>query len=56
MECGVKENHVAVIAHHNCGKSYSQICELLKPLKISIRKLNIKRNSGGLMTGLSHNA
>ena len=25
MEWGVKENHVAVIALHNCGKSYSQI-------------------------------
>jgi len=35
MEWGVKENHVAVIALHNCGKSYSQIFELLKPLKIS---------------------
>jgi hypothetical protein len=35
MELCVKENHVAVIALHNCGKSYSQIFELLKPLKIS---------------------
>jgi hypothetical protein len=35
MEWGVKENHVAVIALHNCGKSYSQIFILLKPLKIS---------------------
>jgi len=35
MEWGVKENHVAVIALHNCGKSYSQILKLLKPLKIS---------------------
>jgi len=35
MQWGVKENHVAVIALHNCGKSYSQIFELLKPLKIS---------------------
>jgi hypothetical protein len=35
MEWGVKENHVAVTALHNCGKSYSQIFELLKPLKIS---------------------
>jgi len=35
MEWGVKENHVAVIAHHKCGKSCSQIFELLKPLKIS---------------------
>jgi hypothetical protein len=34
MEWGVKENHVAVTALHNCGKSYSQIFELLKPLKI----------------------
>ena len=35
VELGVKENHVALIALHNCGKSYSQIFELLKPLKIS---------------------
>jgi hypothetical protein len=35
MEWGVRENHVAVIALHNCGKSYSQIFKLLKPLKIS---------------------
>jgi transposase len=35
MEWGVKENHVAVIALHNCGKSYSEIFKLLKPLKIS---------------------
>jgi hypothetical protein len=35
MEWGVKYNHVAVIALHNCGKSFSQIFELLKPLKIS---------------------
>ena len=34
MEWGVKENHVAVIALYNCGKSHSQIFELLKPLKI----------------------
>jgi hypothetical protein len=34
MEWGVKENHVAVIALHNCRKSYSQILKLLKPLKI----------------------
>jgi len=36
MEWGVKENHVAVTALHYCGKSYSQIFELLKPLKISL--------------------
>jgi hypothetical protein len=35
MEWGVKENHVAVIALHKCGKFLSQIFELLKPLKIS---------------------
>jgi len=35
MERSVKENHVAVIALHNCRKSDSQIFELLKPLKIS---------------------
>jgi hypothetical protein len=34
MEWGVKENHVAVIALHNCGKSNSQFFKLLKPLKI----------------------
>jgi len=34
MEWGVKENHVAVIALHNCGKSYSQIFKPLKQLKI----------------------
>jgi hypothetical protein len=28
------ENHVAVIALPNCGKSYSQNFKLLKPLKI----------------------
>jgi len=35
MEWGASENHVAVIALHNCGKSYSQIFELLRPLKTS---------------------
>ena len=35
MEWGFKENRVAVIARHKCGKSGSQIFELLKPLKIS---------------------
>jgi hypothetical protein len=35
MELGVMENHVAVIALHNCGKSDSQTFRLLKPLKIS---------------------
>jgi len=34
MEWGVKENQAAVIAPHNCGKYYSQIFKLLKPLKI----------------------
>jgi len=33
MEWSVKENHMAVIALHNCGTYYSQIFELLKPLK-----------------------
>jgi len=33
MDEGVEENHVAVIAFHNCGKSHSKIFELLKPLK-----------------------
>jgi len=31
MNVGVKENHVAVIALYNCGKSHSEISELLKP-------------------------
>jgi len=35
MQWGVTENHVAVIALHNCRKSYSQIFKLLKLLKIS---------------------
>jgi transposase len=35
MECAFKENRVAVIALHKCGKSDSQIFRLLKPLKIS---------------------
>jgi hypothetical protein len=35
MEWGGKDTHVAVIALHNCRKAYSQIFELLKPLKIS---------------------
>ena len=35
MEWGLKENRVAVIALHKCGKSDSQIFKLLKPLKIS---------------------
>jgi len=34
MEWGVTENQVAVTAPHNCGKFYSQILKLLKPLKI----------------------
>ena len=35
MERGFKENRVAVIALHKCGKSGSQIFRLLKPLKVS---------------------
>jgi len=35
MKWGFKENRVAVIALHKCGKSDSQIFKLLKPLKIS---------------------
>jgi len=35
MEWGFKENRVAVIALHRCGKSDSQIFRLSKPLKIS---------------------
>jgi len=34
MEWGFKENRVAVIALHTCGKSDSHIFKLLKPLKI----------------------
>jgi transposase len=34
MEWGVKENRVAVIALHKCGKSDSQIFKLLEPLKV----------------------
>ena len=35
MEWGFKENRVAVMALHKCGKSDSQFFKLLKPLKIS---------------------
>jgi hypothetical protein len=56
MKRDVNLNHVVVTALHNYGKSYSQIFKLLKPLKISIRQLNIMRNSGGLMTRLSQDA
>jgi transposase len=35
MKWGVKENRVAVIVLHKCGKSDSQIFKLLKPFKIS---------------------
>jgi len=35
MEWGCKENCVAVVAVHKCGKSDSQNFKLLKPLKIS---------------------
>jgi hypothetical protein len=35
MEWGFKENRVAVVALHKCGKSDSQIFKFLKPLKIS---------------------
>jgi hypothetical protein len=34
MEWSVKENHVAVIALHNCGKSNSKIFKALKVLQI----------------------
>jgi len=34
MQWGVKENHVAVTALHDCGKSNSQIFKPLTPLKI----------------------
>jgi len=35
MEWGFKENRVAVITLHKCGKSDSKIFKLLKPLEIS---------------------
>jgi len=35
MEWSFKENRVAVIAFHKCGRSDSQILKFLKPLKIS---------------------
>jgi len=35
MEWALKENRVAVIALHQCGKSDSQTFNLLKPLNIS---------------------
>ena len=35
MQWGFKENRVAVIGLHKCGKSDSHIFKLLKPLKIS---------------------
>jgi hypothetical protein len=57
MEWGFKEDRVAVIALHKCGKSNSQFFELLKPLKISfIGQLNVIRNSGVLKTGLGQDA
>jgi len=60
MEWGFKENRVAVIALHECGKSYSQIFELLKPLKIreisSIGQLNVIRNSEVLKTAFGQDA
>jgi hypothetical protein len=34
MEWGFKENHVAMIALHKCGKSDSHVFRLLTPLKI----------------------
>jgi len=37
MEWGVKEHHVAVIALHNCGISYSRIFKHLKPLNECIK-------------------
>jgi hypothetical protein len=34
VKWGVKENHVAVIALHNCRNSHYEIFKLLKPLTI----------------------
>jgi hypothetical protein len=35
MKWNVKENHMAVIAVHNCRKSHSEIFELSEPFQIS---------------------
>ena len=59
MEWCVKENHVAVIILYSCGKSYSQIVELLKPfktLRMFVCPSNFMKNSGGLKTGLGQDA
>jgi len=57
MEWGFKENRVAVVALHKCGKSDSQIFKLLKPLKISSTgQLKVIRNYGILKTGLGQDA
>jgi len=60
MEWGFKENRVAVIGLHKCGKSDSQIFQLLTPLKMSPNfvYLAIKRykNSRVLKTGLGQDA
>ena len=57
MEWGFKQNRVAVVALQKCGKSDSQIFELLKPLKIlSIGQLNVIRNCGVLKTWVGQDA
>jgi len=60
MEWGFKENRVAVIALHKCGKSDYQILKLLKPLKILrnfiFRAIKLIKNSRVLKTGLGQDA
>jgi len=57
---GFKENCVAVIALHKCGKSDSQIFKVFKPLKISrnfiYRGIKIVRNCGVLKTEFGQDA
>jgi len=56
MEWGFKENRVAVIALHKCGRSDFQIFKLLKPLKISrnfvYRAINRCKERCDVNTGL----
>jgi hypothetical protein len=58
MDWVVKENNAAVIALHNCGKSFSKNFELLKTIEnfANVHLLNVMRNSGGLKTGLKQDA
>ena len=60
MERGFKENRVAVIALHKCGKSDSRIFKLLIPLKISrnfvYRTIKRYKELWVLKTGLGQDA